>query len=94
VGGFGYANPMKITEKELRKKTSSEIKTKAAIFIPQSKKTTSEDTSAKSIKSKTAIQPPKEIFHLKINTTVSTMKRHSKEVVSTQEEEEDEEEHP
>jgi hypothetical protein len=45
---------------------------------------------------KIAIQPPKEIFHLKINATVSTAKRHSKEVASTQEEEEDEEEeeHP
>jgi hypothetical protein len=55
-----------------------------------------EDTSAKSIKLKTTIQPPKEIFHLKINTTISTTKRHSKEVVSTQEEEEgeEEEEHP
>jgi hypothetical protein len=87
---------MKIVEKESRKKTASEIKTKAAIFIPQSKTTKSEDTSAKSIKSKTAIQPPKAIFHPKINTTVSTTKRHSKEVASTQEKEEDEkeEEHP
>jgi hypothetical protein len=56
----------------------------------------SEDTSAKSIKLKTTIQPPKAIFHLKINTAVSTTKEHSKEVTSTQEEEEDEkeEEHP
>jgi hypothetical protein len=52
----------------------------------------SEDTSPKSIKLKTAIQPLKAIFHLKINTTVSTTKGHSKEVASTQEEEEDEEE--
>jgi hypothetical protein len=90
------ANPMKITEKKSRKKIASEIKTKAVIFIPQSKTTMSEDTSTKSIKLKTAIQPPKAIFHLKINTTVSTTKGHSKEVASTQEEEEDkeEEEHP
>jgi hypothetical protein len=54
------------------------------------------DTSAKSIKLKTATQPLKAIFHLKINTTVSTTKGHSKEVASTQEEGEDEEEeeHP
>jgi hypothetical protein len=54
------------------------------------------DTSAKSIKLKTAIQLLKAIFHLKINTTVNTTKGHSKEVTSTQEEEEDEEEeeHP
>jgi phage gp46-like protein len=90
------ANPMKITKKESRKKITSEIKTKAAIFIPQNKTTMSEDTSVKSIKLKTAIQPLKAIFHLKINTTVSTTKVHSKEVASTQEEEEDkeEEEHP
>jgi hypothetical protein len=86
------ASSMKITEKESRNKTASEIKTKATIFIPQSKTTMSEDTSPKSIKLKTAIQPLKAIFHLKINTTVSTTKGHSKEVASTQEEEEDEEE--
>jgi hypothetical protein len=56
----------------------------------------SEDSSAKSIKLKTAIQPLKAIFHLKINTTVTTTKGHSKELTSTQEEKEDEEEeeHP
>jgi uncharacterized ParB-like nuclease family protein len=56
----------------------------------------SEDTSPKSIKLKTIIQPLKAIFHLKINTIVSTTKGHSKEVASMQEEEEDEEEeqHP
>jgi hypothetical protein len=87
---------MRITEKELRKKTASEIKTKATIFIPQSKTTMSEDTSPKSIKFKTAIQLLKSIFHLKISTTVSTTKGHLKEVASIQEEEEDEEEeeHP
>jgi hypothetical protein len=47
---------MKIIEKELRKKTALEIKTKAAIFIPQSKTIMSGDTSPKSIKLKTAIQ--------------------------------------
>jgi hypothetical protein len=31
------ASPMKITEKKLRKKTTSEIKTKAVIFIPKAK---------------------------------------------------------
>jgi hypothetical protein len=82
---------MRITENELRKKTASEIKIKAAIFIPQSKTTMSEDTSPKSIKLKTAIQLLKPIFHLKINTTVSTTKGHSKDVASIQEEEE---EHP
>jgi hypothetical protein len=46
---------MRITGKELRKKTASEIKTKATIFIPQSKTTMSEDTSPKSIKLKTTI---------------------------------------
>jgi hypothetical protein len=77
-------------------KTTSEIKTKAAIFIPQSKTTMSEDTSPKSIKLKTTIQLLKAIFHLKINITVSTIKGHSKEVASIQEEEKDEEEeeHP
>jgi ribosomal protein L29 len=87
---------MKITEKELRKKTASEIKTKAAIFNPQSKTTLSEDTSPKSIKLKIAIQLLKTLFHLKINTAVSTTKGHSKEMASIQEEEEDEEEeeHP
>jgi hypothetical protein len=80
----------------LRKKTASEIKTKAAIFIPQSKTTMSEDTSPKSIKLKIAIQLLKPIFNLKINTTVNTTKGHSKKVASIQEEEEDEEEeeHP
>jgi hypothetical protein len=89
-------NPMKIIEKESRKKIASEIKTKGAIFIPQSKITMSGDASAKSIKLKTTIQPLKAIFHLKINTTVSTTKVHSKEMASMQEEEEDEEEeeHP
>jgi hypothetical protein len=87
---------MRITGKELRKKIDSEIKTKAAIFIPQSKTTLSEDTSPKSIKLKIAIQLLKALFHLKINTTVSTIKGHSKEVASIQEEDEDEEEeeHP
>jgi hypothetical protein len=90
------ASPMRIIGKELRKKTTSEIKTKAAIFIPQSKTTMSEDTSPKSIKLKTTIQLLKAIFHLKINITVSTIKGHSKEVASIQEEEKDEEEeeHP
>jgi hypothetical protein len=86
------ASPMKIIEKELRKKTTLEIKTKAAIFIPQSKITMSKDTSPKSIKLKTAIQLLKQNFNLKINTTFSTTKGHSKEVTSIQEEEEDEEE--
>jgi hypothetical protein len=87
---------MRITEKESRKKTSTEIKTKAAIFIPQSKTTMSKDTSPKSIKSKIAIQLLKTIFRLKISTTVSKTKGYSKEVASIQEEEEDEEEeeHP
>jgi hypothetical protein len=87
---------MKITKKELRKKTASEIKTKAAIFIYQRKTIMSEDTSTKSIKLKTAIQLLKQIFNLKINKTFSTTKGHSKEVASIQEEEEDEEEeeHP
>jgi hypothetical protein len=52
----------------------------------------SEDTSPKSIKLKTSIQLLKQIFNLKINTTVSTTKEHSKEVASIQEEEDDEEE--
>jgi hypothetical protein len=87
---------MKIIEKESRKKTALEIKTKTTIFIPQSKTTMSGDTLAKSIKVKTTIQPLKAIFHLKINTSVRTTKEHSKEMTSTQEEEEDEEEkeHP
>jgi hypothetical protein len=80
---------MRITEKELRKKTTSEIKTKATIFIPQSKITMSEDTSPKSIKLKIAIQLLKQIFNL--NTTVSITKGHSKEVALIDEEEE---EHP
>jgi hypothetical protein len=90
------ANPTKITEKESRKKIASDIKTETTIFIPQSKTTMSKDSSAKSIKLKTAIQPLKATFHLKINTIVSTTKGHSKEVSLTQEEEEDEEEeeHP
>jgi hypothetical protein len=78
---------MRITEKELRKKTALEIKTKTANFIPQSKTTLSEDTSPKSIKLKIAIQLLKTLFHLKINTTVSTTEGHSKEVASIQEEE-------
>jgi hypothetical protein len=77
------ANLIKITEKESRKKIASDIKTKATIFIPQSKTTMSEDSSTKSIKLKTAIQPLKAIFHVKINTTVSTTKGHLKEVAST-----------
>jgi hypothetical protein len=87
---------MKITEKESRKKTTSEIKTKTIISIPQSKTIMSGDTSAKSIKLKTVIQPLKTIFHLKINTIVNRTKGHSKEMALTQEEEEDEEEeeHP
>jgi hypothetical protein len=89
-------SPMKNTEKELRKKTASEIKTKATIFNPQSKTTLSEDTSPKSIKLKIAIQLLKTLSHLKISTSVSTTKGHSKEVASIQEEEEneEEEEHP
>jgi hypothetical protein len=45
---------------------------------------------------KIAIQLLKTLSHLKISTTVSTTKGHSKEVASIQEEEEDEEEeeHP
>jgi hypothetical protein len=74
---------MKITEKESRKKIASDIKIKTTIFIPQNKTTMSEDSSAKSIKLKTIIQPLRAIFHLIINTTVSTMKGHSKEVAST-----------
>jgi hypothetical protein len=65
---------MKITEKESRKKIASDIKIKATIFILQSKTTMSEDSSTKSIKLKTTIQQPKAIFHLKINTTVTTTK--------------------
>jgi hypothetical protein len=84
------ASPMKITGKELRKKTASKIKTKVAIFIPQSKTTMREDTSPKSIKLKTAIQLLKQIFNLKINTAVGTTKGHSKDVASIQEKAEDE----
>jgi hypothetical protein len=76
-------NPTKITEKESRKKTASDIKIKITIFIPQSKTTMSEDSSAKSIKLKTTIQPLKATFHLNINTTANTMKGHSKEVALT-----------
>jgi hypothetical protein len=90
------ASLMKITEKELRKKTTLGIKTKAAIFIPQSKTIMSEDTSTKSIKLKTIIQLLNQIFNLKINTMSNTTKGYSKEVALIQEEEEDEEEeeHP
>jgi hypothetical protein len=78
--------------KRIKEENSFRNQNKSSNFHPQSKTTMSGDTSAKSIKLKTAIQPLKAIFQLKINITVSTTNEHSKEVASTQEEEEDEEE--
>jgi hypothetical protein len=82
--------------KRIEEENNFRNQNKSSNFHPQSKTTMSEDTSPKSIKLKTAIQLLKSIFHLKINTTVSITKKHSKEVASIQEEEEDEEEeeHP
>jgi hypothetical protein len=70
-------------KKRIEKENSFRHQNKNNNFHPQNKTTMSEDSSAKLIKLKTTIQPLRAIFHLKINTTVSTMKGHSKNVAST-----------
>ena len=92
---------MMITEKELRKKTNSGLKSSKAIITStlQDQTTMSKDhlhRTTKSIKSRmTTIQQLKLIMLTKINTTskVNSMKEHLKEETLAQEEEEEEEEH-
>ena len=94
------ASQMMITEKELRKKTTSGLKSSKATTtsILQDQTTMSEDYlhhTTKSIKSRIkTIQQLKVIILTKINTTskVNSMKEHSKEEDLAQEEEEEEEE--
>jgi hypothetical protein len=66
--------------KRIEEENSFRLQNKSNNFHLQSKTTMSEDSSAKSIKLKTTIQPLKATFHLKINTTVNTTKGYSEEV--------------
>ena len=91
---------MMTTEKELKKKTTSGLKSsKATTSTLQDQTTISEDhlhCTTKSIKSRMkTIQQLKVIILTKINTTskVNSMKEHLKEEALAQEEEEEEEEH-
>jgi len=87
---------MTITEKELRKKTTSGLKSsKATTSILQDQTTMSEDHLHHTIKSiklrMTTIQQTKVIMLTKINITskVNSMKEHLKEETLAQEEEEE-----
>ena len=91
---------MTITEKELRKKTASGLKSNktTTTSIPQDQTTMSEDHlhhTTKSIKSRIkTIQQLKVIILTKINTNSKvSMKEYLKEEALVQEEEEEEEEH-
>ena len=88
---------MTITEKELRKKTTSGLKSsKATTSILQDQTTMSKDHFHRTIKSiklrMTTIQQQKVIMLTKTNITseVNSMKEHLKEEASAQEEEEEE----
>ena len=94
------ASQMMPIGKELRKKTTSGLKSsKTTTSILQNQTTMSEDHlhhTIKSIKSRlTTIQQPKVIMLTKINITskVNSMKKHLKEEALSQEEEEKEKEH-
>ena len=91
---------MMITEKELKKKTTSGLKSSKATSTSmlQNQTTMSEDHLHRTIKSiklrMTTIQQPKVIMLTKIDTTseVNSMKKHLKEEALSQEEMEEEEE--